>query len=137
MANLDDILTAQKNGVINLGLLAGYYKSIYNNLTTAQLAQAALGTSVATLYTATSTSTAHVNSINICNTTAAAITVYLFIVPSGGTAGAGNAIFYNTSVPGGTTVLWESVQIIPAGGTIQGYGSATGLTVTISGGTLT
>lgn len=136
-ASLSDILTTQKNGVIAINNLASYLLSIYNNIPTLQLCQSSLATSVATLYTASSGSSSHVNSINICNTTSSTINVYLFFVPFGGTAGAGNAIFYNTAVPGGTTVLWESAQVIGAGDTIQGYASATGVTVTVSGGSFT
>jgi len=136
-ASLSDILTTQKNGVIAINNLASYLLSVYNNITTVQLCQTALTTSVSTLYTSSSGASSHVNSINICNTTSSAINVYLFFVPSGGAAGTGNAIFYNTAVPAGTTVLWESTQIIGAGATIQGYASAAGVTVTISGGSST
>lgn len=136
-ASLSDILTTQKNGVIAINNLASYLLSVYNNITTVQLCQLGLTTSVSTLYTASSGAQSHINSINICNTTSSAINVYLFFVPSGGAAGAGNAIFYNTAVPGGTTVLWESTQVIGAGATIQGYASATGVTVTVSGGSST
>jgi len=136
-ASLSDILTTQKNGVIAINNLASYILGVYNNITTAQLCQSSLTTSVSTLYTSLSGAQSHINSINICNTTSSAISVYLFFVPSGGVAGVGNAVFYNTVVPGGTTVLWESTQIIGAGATIQGYASAAGVTVTISGGSST
>jgi len=136
-ASLSDILTTQKNGVIAINNLASYLLGVYNNISTTQLCQTTLGTSVATLYAASSGAKSHVNSINICNTTSLTINVYLFFVPLGGVAGAGNAIFYNTPIPGNTTVLWESTQIIGAGATIQGYALASGITVTISGGNST
>ena len=134
-ASLSDILTTQKNGVVALGNLASYFLATYNNITTSQICQSALGTSVSTLYTASSGTKSHVNSIKICNTTSGSISFYIFIVPPGGAAGTGNAIFYNAPIPANTTVLWDGVQIIQAGGTLQAYASAAGVTITVSGGT--
>lgn len=133
-ASLTDILTTQKNGVVAINQLSSIVFGVYNNMPTVQLAQAALGVTVATLYTAASGVKSHVNSINVCNTTAASISVYIFLVPLNGTAGTANALFYAVPVPANTTVLWESTQIIVPGGTLRGYASATGVTVTISGG---
>ena len=68
-ASLTDILTTQKNGVVALGNLVNQFSGVYNNIPTAQLAQANLTTSVVTYYTASTSQNSHVNCINICNTT--------------------------------------------------------------------
>jgi hypothetical protein len=136
-ASLSDILTTQKNGVIAINNLASYMLGIYNNNATSQLCQSALTTSTATLYTASVNFNSHINYITFCNTTGSAITVSIFIVPSGGTAGTGNAIYYNYSIAANSSVTWSGVQIITAGGTLQGSASSSGVTVTVSGGTST
>lgn len=133
-ASLSDILTTQKNGVIAINNLASYMLGIYNNNATTQICQSALTTSTATLYTASTSTNSHINTINICNTTGSAITISLFIVPSGGMAGTSNAIYYGYSIGANSTVTWSGIQIIMAGGTLQGSASATGVTVTVSGG---
>lgn len=108
----------------------------YNNITPLQLAQAAMTTSYATIYTVPSTpaTRTYVKDIDIMNTTAAAIDVYVSLVPSGGTAGTSNALFYQVSLPAYTIVQWAGSQIIDAGSTIQVKASNTGCTITISGG---
>ena len=84
--------------------------------------------------------------MDICNTTTSAVTVYVFLVPSvtqtsgaftTGTAGTGNAILYNVSLPASTTLHWTGTQIMLPGDSIQAYASATGVTLTASGATAT
>lgn len=99
-----------------------------------QLGQAPVGTSYAVLYTTPVDTRTYVKGIDICNTTAASIDVYVSIVPSGGTAGASNAIFYAAVLPAYTTLQWSSTQIMSDGGTLQSKASAIGATITASGG---
>ena len=133
-ASASDLLTTQKNNVVAINTVAAFLQVIYNNIPTTQLGQAAAGTSVGTLYTANSKVAAHINSIVICNTATATANIYLFIVPSGGTAGPSNAIFYGNPLPGNTTLDWQGYLIVPAGGTVQGYASTANVAITLSGG---
>ena len=106
----------------------------YNNITPLQLAQAALTTSYATIYTVPVNSRTYVKDIDIMNTTAASIDVYVNLVASGGTAGTSNALIYHMAIPAYTLFQWAGSQIINAESTIQVKASATGCTINISGG---
>ena len=106
----------------------------YNNITPLQLAQAAMTTSYATVYTVPVNTRTYVKDIDIMNTTAASINVFVSLVPSGGTAGTSNALFYQVALPAYTIVQWAGSQILDAEGTIQVKASNTGCTITISGG---
>ena len=106
----------------------------YNNITPLQLAQAAMTTSYATVYTVPVNTRTYVKDIDIMNTTAASINVFVSLVPSGGTAGTSNALFYQVALPAYTIVQWAGSQILDAGATIQVKASNTGCTINISGG---
>lgn len=106
----------------------------YNNITPLQLGQAAITTSYATIYTAPANTRTYVKDIDVINTTATTKGIYISLVPSGGTAGTDNALFYNTQLPPNTIVQWAGSQILNAGDTIQVKASATGCTITVSGG---
>lgn len=106
----------------------------YQNITGLQLGQAAITTSYATVYTAPSTVRTYVKDLDICNTGASQVQVYVHIVPSGDTAGTANALLYNVPVPGYSTLQWCGSQIMNAGATLQVKGSATGCTITATGG---
>ena len=106
----------------------------FQNIIGWQLGQAALTTSYATLYTVPANYRTYIKQFDICNTTAAAITVYVSLVPSAGTAGTSNAIFYNTTVPAYSTLQWCGAQVINASGTVQAKASAAGCTITLTGG---
>jgi hypothetical protein len=82
----------------------------------------------------------YLKDISICNTTSASISVYIFIVQNGSTAvtggvsaGLGNALFYNTPIPANSVMQWTGTQILNPGDSIQGYASAVGCVLTISG----
>lgn len=106
----------------------------FQNIIGMQLGQAALTTSYATLYTVPTNYRTYIKDIDICNTTAGAINVYVSFVPSGGTASASNAILYNAVIPAYSTLQWCGAQILNVGGTIQAKGSAAGCTMTVTGG---
>lgn len=106
----------------------------FQNIIGLQLGQAGLTTSYATIYTVPATYRTYVKQFDICNTTAGTINVYVSFVPSGGSAGTSNAILYNTILPAYSTLQWCGAQVINAGGTIQAKASATGCTMTITGG---
>jgi hypothetical protein len=114
----------------------------YQNIVGYQLGQAAMGTAYSIVYAVPSSTTVpaqpstrtFVKDITIVNTTAASIGIYVHLVPSSGSVGTSNAIFYNNALPGYTTVQWNGIQIMNPGDNIQVKSSATGCTVTISGG---
>jgi hypothetical protein len=108
----------------------------FQNITGLQLGQAAMTTGYVTIYTTPSNpaTRTYVKDITICNTTAGSLNVFVSLVPSGGTAGTSNAIFYSNALPANTTVQWTGSQIMSAGGTIQVKASGTGCTVTVTGG---
>lgn len=108
-----------------------------------QLYQGQPGTTNATLFTAPAntanvtspSATAYVTELVIANTTATAATITLYLVPSGGTAGVGNALMESFSVaPNNTQYLSDLKTFMPAGSTLQGLqGTAGAITVTASG----
>jgi hypothetical protein len=106
----------------------------YYDITPAQLAQAAITTSYATVYTTPANTRTFVKDITIVNTTSASINIYVSLVPPSGTAGTSNAIFYANALPANTTVDWCGAQILNESGTIQVKASATGCTIIVSGG---
>ena len=105
----------------------------YNNITPVKLGQAAITTGYTTIYTVPTSTRTFVKDLDIVNTTAASIGIYVSLVPSGGTAGTSNALFYNTPLPSNTIVQWAGSQILNAGDTIQVKASTTGCTITVSG----
>jgi hypothetical protein len=114
----------------------------YQNITGVQIGQLAMTTTYVTIYTVPVNTRTYVKDITIVNTTASPIQIYVSLVPSGnppaGTAvapaGTGNAIFYGNALPGYTTVQWTGSQILNANDTIQVKASATGCTVSVTGG---
>jgi hypothetical protein len=110
----------------------------YQNVTPVQIAQAALTTSYATLYTVPTNQTTptrtYLKQIDVCNTTGGAITFNLHIVPATFSASTSNALFYTQNVAANTTFSYTGVQILPTSSFISAKASTTGLTITISGG---
>jgi hypothetical protein len=111
----------------------------FQNITGLQLGQAAVTTGYTTIYTTPSNpaTRTYIKDITIANTTASPINIYVSIVPSAGTAGASNAIFYGNALPGATTVQWTGSQIMDSGSTIQVKASAVGCTISATGGEAT
>lgn len=99
-----------------------------------KLAQGAVGTGSGTLlYTVPSNYQTRVMDICIANTGASPLTCAIHLVPSGVAVGTSNMLFPTVRVPGNTIVQWTGDQTLTAGDFIQGIGSASGLTVNISG----
>jgi hypothetical protein len=90
-------------------------------------------TAVSTLYTVATGKQFLLTDIDICNTASSAATFTIYIVPSGGTAGASNALFYTAPINPNTTVQWTGTQSLSAGSTIQALASATTVTFKVSG----
>lgn len=109
----------------------------FQNILGAKLGQLAVTTSYAILYRVPVNTRTYVKDMDICNTTGSAITVYVSLVASGDTAGASNALFYNTSIPAYSTVQWTGSEILNAADTIQVKASTAGLTINATGGEAT
>jgi hypothetical protein len=124
--------------------------SQFQNIVAAKLGQTPLTTTLTTLYVSTvgGTTTTSVNSqiatqtymksIDICNTTAGAITVNVGLVPNGITGLTTAtltpyAIYYGYTVAANSIVQWRGLQILNPGDSIQVSASTTGCTITISG----
>ena len=97
---------------------------------------------VATIYTAPNNTainpapgaTTLVKTMVICNPTAAAVTLTLYLVPNGGAAAAANALYSALSVAANSTVVVDLDQYMEAGDFLAALaGTAASLTVTISG----
>lgn len=93
--------------------------------------QNSLGTSNAVL--ATADQDVVLTQISLCNTTENNQTVWLYIVPTSGSAGASNAIFSNGTVEAGQTVIIDTEMTVLNGASIMGYASAAGVTISLSG----
>lgn len=106
----------------------------FQSVTPAQLGQAPLTPAYTTIYTVPASTRTYVKQVDICNTTASPIDIFVSLVPSGGTAGTGNALFYNAQLDGYSTLSWTGTQIMNAQGTLQAKASKVGCTITASGG---
>jgi hypothetical protein len=133
-ASLDDLLTAQKNGVVainglnqNIGVIATVYRGNPQPSGTA-------GTTVGTIYTVPAGQQFTLTDIEICNASASSNTFSIYLVASGGTAGISNALFYNAPIKGNTTVQWTGSTALSAGSTVQVSAGAATVSIKISGG---
>ncbi len=134
-ASLSDILTTQKNGVVGINNIGQALTGIYTYTRGTPLSSGAAGTGTyATLYTVPTGRQMAIVDIEICNTGATAATFYISLVPSGGTAGASNALFYNAPIPPYTTVQWTGQQVLEAGGFVAAYASSANVTIKVGGG---
>lgn len=105
----------------------------FNDITPTKLGQAAITTGVTTLYTVPASTRAIVKNLDIVNTSAGALTYRVFLVPSAGTAGTANALFYDFPIDTKENIQWTGTQILNVGDTIQIQASGTGITITASG----
>lgn len=137
-ASLSDILTALKNGVVALSDNARFTQAIASLFGIAtgasKIAQAEMQTSYTTHYTCPLGQRVVISDIEVCNTTAAPIGIYISVVPVNDSADAGNAIFYNASLPAYSTMQWTGGLAMTGGDTLQAKGAALGCTITASGG---
>ena len=70
--------------------------------------------SASSIYTSSGASA--ITTIHLCNTTGATVTCNVYIVPSGGTASAGTAIYTNLSVTAQNTYIVYAEKFILANG---------------------
>jgi hypothetical protein len=109
----------------------------FDVITPVKLGQAAITTGVTTLYTVPASTRTLLKEFSIANTTAAAINVRVFLVPSAGSAGTTNAFLYDVPVPENNTLQYNGIEVLNAGDTIQIQAVSTGLTIIASGGEAT
>lgn len=132
--SLDDILTTQKNGVVAINNISVSLSGLYAYVRGTPLSSGPAGTGTyATLYTVPSGRQMAIVDIEICNTSATPATFYISLVPSGGTAGATNALFYNAPINGNTTVQWTGQQVLTAGSFVAAYASSSSVTIKVGG----
>lgn len=79
--------------------------------------------------------TATLGALAVCNTTSSTATITVCLVPSGGTAGAANALAYQLPVNAYDTKIFSGLgQQLPAGATVQAtQGTSGAVTVILSG----
>lgn len=106
----------------------------YQRITPTKLGQAAITAVTTTLYTVPASTRTLVKDIDIVNTSAGALTVDVYLVPSAGAAGTANALFYGYSINANSNVQWTGTQVLNAGDTIQIKASGLGCTIIASGG---
>lgn len=133
-ASLDDILTAQKNGVVainglnqNIGIIATVYRGNPQP-------SGAAGSTVGTIYTVPTGQQFTLTDIEICNASATATTFSIYLVASGGSAGVSNALFYSAPINGNTTVQWTGSTALSAGSTVRASSASGTVSIKISGG---
>ena len=105
----------------------------FDVITPTKLGQAAITTGVTTLYTVPVATRTLLKEFSIANTTAADINVRVFLVPSLGSAGTGNAFLYDVPVPSANALQYNGIEVLNAGDTIQIQAVSTGLTIIASG----
>lgn len=93
--------------------------------------------SFVTLYTTPASTRTFLKCIDICNTTSGALTVFVSLVATGGTAGTANALYSGISIAANAVLQWRGLQILVAGTFISVKSTTTGLTITASGGEAT
>jgi hypothetical protein len=93
-----------------------------------------LTATAATLYTVPASTTTTVKTILLSNYTSTDRSVTLHLVPSGGSAAAGNKILGEVNVPANTTTTIDTAIIMPTGAFLSGLASVTtSVNVHISG----
>lgn len=106
------------------------------SITPAQLIAPQQLTNAAVTYYTSSSLTTRIDKFSVTNTTGGAVTITIYIVPSGGSASASNTITYQRSVNAGQTWNCPDVvgQVMKSGDFIQALASAgASLTVMASG----
>lgn len=107
----------------------------FDVITPVKLGRGALATSpsLTTVYTTPALTRAIVKCIEVCNTTSGALTLNIYLVESGGTAGASNQLISALSIAANSTFQWTGTQVLNTGDLIQANGSGSGLTINASG----
>lgn len=107
----------------------------YDLITPVKLGRGAISTTptVDTVYTVPSLARAIVKDIELSNTTAASLTVTVYLVESGGSPGAANTLIPGMTVPANGMIQWTGSQVLNAGDSIRATASGAGITINASG----
>ncbi len=97
-------------------------------------AELAVSPTLTTLRTTPALTRDIVKTIDIANNGTMTAKVTLYLVPTGGTAGADNVLIPNVSIPKNSIFQWSGAQVTNAGATVQATSTIAGVSVTISGG---
>lgn len=133
-ASLGDILTTQKNGVVAINNLANTASSWFGWTKGTSIPRVPATLATSTLFTVPNGYNFTLTDLEICYTGGGSATFTIYIVPSGGTASAGNALFYQAPIKNNSTVQWTGSQYLGTGATIQASASTTAVTFMINGG---
>lgn len=99
-----------------------------------RLDQRQAGAAETTHYTVPGATSCIIKEIVFCNTTGGAISVWISLVASGGTAGDANRVISNETIQANSTTSFTFAQVLATGGFVSCKASAaTSITVTISG----
>lgn len=105
------------------------------SITPKKLGRGAIAVSPGTLlYTVPAGTSTYVKDIDVCNTTAGALTLVLYLVPSGGTVDTSNMLIPTVTISANSMWQWNGTQILVTGDFIHAIASGAGLTCNISGG---
>lgn len=107
-----------------------------STLTPGVIVAVLLPTSEAAIYTVPSARGVKVATATLCNTTGAAVTVSLSLVPNGGTAGALNRVIANLAIAAYDTQSLRDYlagAMLAPGDLISGVATATGVSLVVSG----
>lgn len=134
MASLDDILSAQKNGVVAINNISQNIAAISSVYRGGPQPSGAAGTSVGSIYTVPNGRQFTLTDIEICNASSSATSFSIYLVAAGGSAGTSNALFYNAPINANTTVQWTGSTALSAGSSVQVSAGSSNVTIKISGG---
>lgn len=105
----------------------------FDIITPTKLGQVAVTTSTSVLYTVPALTRTILKEISAVNTTAGALTLTVYLVPSAGSPSAANAFYNASSIAANSRLQYNGTQVLNAGDTIQVLASGAGITVTTSG----
>lgn len=96
--------------------------------------QAQMPTPWTSVYTVPNATQDVLKGLDLVNTNAGTVIGSVCIVPTGGSPGAANALFFNLSMPGSSTTHWAGTQVLNAGDQIYVQANiAASITITASG----
>lgn len=107
----------------------------FDLITPTKLGRGAISTTptVDTIYTVPSLTRTIVKDIDLSNTSAAALTVTIYLVESGGSPGAANTLIPGITIAPNGMTQWTGSQVLNAGDSIRTTASASGCTINVSG----
>src|ERR1035438_1860338 len=105
------------------------------SVTPTQFGQGGISTGTGTLVGTVKTgATGIIKCIDVVNTSVGSVNISVYLVPLAGTVGVTNAIVFTQALASYARFQWTGTQVLPSGGFIQAIASATGCTITASGG---